>query len=147
MATLEHAIAIAVKAHQGQTDKAGTAYILHPIRVMLRMHSHDERIVAVLHDVVEDSDVTLAQLQAEGFSEHIIAALDALTKRPGEDRIQAAHRAAGHPLARAVKLADNSENMDLTRLSNITHKDIERQRQYQHVREILLTAEAKNQSG
>jgi (p)ppGpp synthase/HD superfamily hydrolase len=84
MATLERAIAIAAEAHAGQVDKAGQAYILHPLRVMLRMGSAHERMAAVLHDVVEDTPVSLPRLLAEGFAPEVIAAVDALTKRPGE---------------------------------------------------------------
>ena len=141
MASLERAIQIAAMAHAGQVDKAGETYILHPIRVMLRMQTQEERIAAVLHDVVEDSEYTLADLAAEGFSAEILAALDALTKRPGESRIEAAHRAAADPLARRVKLADNAENMDLSRIPEPTAKDHARLQAYEDVRAILLAAE------
>lgn len=144
MATLERAIAIAAEAHAGQVDKAGQAYILHPLRVMLRMTSAHERMAAVLHDVVEDTPVSLAQLLAEGFAPEVIAAVDALTKRPGESRIDAAHRAAADPVARQVKLADNAENMDLSRIDNPSEKDFARVEQYKAVREILLARDAAN---
>lgn len=138
MATLERAIEIAASAHSGQTDKAGKPYILHPLRVMLRVSSMEERIVAVLHDVVEDTAVTLEQLAQEGFSQQIIEAVQALTKLPGESRIQAACRAKLNPIARTVKLADNAENMDLSRISEPTEKDFARIREYEEVRAILL---------
>lgn len=138
MATLERAIAIAAAAHTGQTDKGGQPYILHPLRVMMRCTTADEQMAAVLHDVVEDSDVTLADLEQEGFPRSVVEAVEALTKRPGETRIQAAHRAAAHPVARAVKLADNADNTDLTRIQNPTQKDLERMEDYKKVREILL---------
>jgi (p)ppGpp synthase/HD superfamily hydrolase len=83
MATLERAIAIAAAAHTGQTDKGGQPYILHPLRVMMRCTTADEQIAAVLHDVVEDSDVTLADLEQEGFPRSVVEAVEALTKRPG----------------------------------------------------------------
>jgi len=139
MGTLNRAIEIAVLAHTGQTDKAGEPYILHPLRVMLRMQTEEERITAVLHDVVEDSEWTLDGLKREGFSEAIINALDALTKRDGEDRILAARRAARNPLARLVKLADNADNSDLSRIANPSPKDFERLDQYRLVRQILET--------
>ena len=85
MSTLERAIAIAVAAHAGQFDKAGRPYILHPLRVMLALDTTDDQIVGVLHDVVEDTDVTLEGLRAEGFSEVILAGLESVTKREGED--------------------------------------------------------------
>ncbi len=140
MATLERAIAIAAQAHGGQLDKAGQPYILHPLRVMLRVHTPEQRIAAVLHDVVEDSDVTLADLAGEGFPPGVLAAVDALTKRPGETRLQAAHRAAADPIARVVKLADNAENMDLSRIPHSTAKDLARMEEYRQVREVLLAA-------
>jgi GTP diphosphokinase / guanosine-3',5'-bis(diphosphate) 3'-diphosphatase len=138
MASLERAIAIAAEAHAGQIDKAGQPYILHPLRVMLRVHSMQERIAAVLHDVVEDTAVSMADLQTEGFAADVLRAVDALTKRAGESRMDAAMRAAADPIARAVKLADNAENMDLSRISAPTEKDFARLREYEQVRALLL---------
>lgn len=140
MSTLERAIAIATEAHAGQVDKAGEAYILHPLRVMLRVTTPAERIAAVLHDVVEDTAVTIAVLADEGFSPDVLAAIDALTKRHGESRMEAAARAAANPIARVVKLADNSENMDLSRLPNPTAKDVARVEEYKKVRALLVGA-------
>lgn len=142
MSTLERAIAIAAQAHAGQKDKGGQPYILHPLRVMLRVSGDAERIAAVLHDVVEDTDVSLAQLASEGFSPEVVEAVDALTKRHRETRIEAAHRAAAHPVARAVKLADNAENLDLSRIPNPSDRDLARMEEYKQVRAILLTASA-----
>lgn len=142
MPTLERAIALAARAHEGQRDKGGAPYILHPLRVMLRVEGELERIVAVLHDVVEDSPVTPADLAAEGFPPAVLDALEALTKRPGESRMDAAKRAAADPLARVVKLADNAENMDLSRIGSPTPKDHARLEEYRRVREVLLAAEA-----
>jgi (p)ppGpp synthase/HD superfamily hydrolase len=104
------------------------------------MHSEEERITAVLHDVVEDSQWTLAALRAEGFSPAILQALEALTKRPKEDRLSAARRAAANTLARAVKLADNTENLDLSRIPQPSDKDLARIAQYRQVRQILEDA-------
>jgi guanosine-3',5'-bis(diphosphate) 3'-pyrophosphohydrolase len=140
MATLEKAIEIAARAHTGQVDKAGQPYILHPIQVMLRVQGEDARIAAVLHDVVEDSEVTIEHLRAEGFSDPVLNAVVALTKREGESRIDAAFRAAENEIARIVKLADNAENMDLNRIPNPTEKDHRRMVEYEKVREILLGA-------
>jgi guanosine-3',5'-bis(diphosphate) 3'-pyrophosphohydrolase len=142
MSTLERAIEIAAAAHSGQVDKAGQPYILHPIRVMLRVSSNFERISAILHDVVEDSAVTLEQLVREGFAPEIISAVQALTKEPGESRLQAAARAASNPIARVVKLADNAENMDLSRIANPTERDFARLKEYEQVRALLLAANA-----
>ncbi len=138
MPTLERAIEIAAKAHSGQQDKAGEPYILHPVRVMLRVTTEQERIAAVLHDVVEDTDVSLDELRGEGFAEAVIQAIDALTKREGESRIDAAHRAAANTIARIVKLADNAENSDLSRIANPTERDLARMKEYEAVRAILL---------
>lgn len=141
MSTLERAIEIAAAAHAGQRDKAGLPYILHPLRVMLRLAGLHQQMAAVLHDVVEDTPVTLAQLEQEGFPGEVVAAVAALTKAPGETRLQAAARAAVDPIARAVKLADNAENMDLSRIPEPTAKDYERHREYEQVRAVLLAAD------
>ena len=140
VATLERAIEIAAKAHAGQTDKAGQPYILHPLRVMLRVQTEEERIAAVLHDVVEDTPVSLEDLRREGFTDQVVAAVEALTKREGETRIDAAKRAAADPIARVVKLADNAENMDLSRIPEPTEKDLRRLDQYAEVRKLLEAA-------
>ena len=140
MSTLERAIEIAAAAHAGQTDKAGQPYILHPLRVMFRVETDEERMAAVLHDVVEDTPVTLERLIAEGFPPSVVAAVDALTKRSGETRVDAARRAAKEDIARIVKLADNAENMDLSRIANPSEKDYARVEEYKAVRAILLRA-------
>lgn len=106
---------------------------------MLRVNTSDEQMAAVLHDVVEDTAVTLDDLRSEGFSENVIAAIDALTKRGGETRIDAAKRAAKDPIARIVKLADNAENMDISRIPNPTPKDLRRLEEYVEVRKLLET--------
>lgn len=113
---LEAAIAIAVEAHRGQVDKSGRPYILHPLRVMMRCETDVERTVAMLHDVVEDTSVTVDDLRRAGFGEEVLAALDCVTKREGESYEAFVERAAGNPIARKVKLADLEDNMDLRRL-------------------------------
>jgi (p)ppGpp synthase/HD superfamily hydrolase len=102
------------------------------------MNSTTERMAAVLHDVVEDSAVTLEALKAEGFPPEVVSAVDALTKRQGESRLDAAHRAKMDPMARLVKLADNAENMDLSRIPEPTERDYARLEEYKLVRSILL---------
>lgn len=138
MSTLERAISLAATAHAGQQDKAGLPYILHPLRVMMAVHTVPERMVAVLHDVVEDTPVTLADLAAEGFADEVISAVDALTKREGESRLAAAARARAHPIARVVKLADLGDNMNLSRIPSPTEKDRQRMVEYEAVRRFLL---------
>ena len=109
---------------------------------MLRVNTAEERIVAILHDVVEDTSVTLEQLANEGFPATTLAAVRALTKLPGESRMEAAARAAVNPVARTVKLADNAENMDISRIANPTEKDYARLKEYERVRELLLSTNA-----
>ena len=130
MPTLEDAIALAVEAHRGQRDKSGQPYILHPLRVMFSCETEIERIVAVLHDVVEDTGRSFDDLRKLGYSEDVIAALDCVTKRPGEDYEQFIERAAANPVARKVKLADLKDNMDLRRLVSVEHKDMDRLNRY-----------------
>lgn len=142
MSTLERAISIAAEAHAGQTDKAGQPYILHPLRVMLRMNTEHERIAAVLHDVVEDTSVSLDNLINEGFATEVIDAVDALTKGEGESRTDAALRAAMHSVARTVKHSDNADNMDLSRIANPTQRDFERIREYEMIRALILSQNA-----
>ena len=138
MSTLERAIEIAAKHHAGQTDKAGQPYLLHPLRLMFAVSSPFEMMAAVLHDVVEDTILTLEDLEREGFHADVIAAIDALTKKPGESRLEAAERAAQNAIARVVKLADVSDNMDLRRIAEPKEKDFERLKEYVEVRKLLL---------
>ena len=140
MSTIERAIEIAARAHAGQVDKAGAPYIFHPLRVMLAVKTEEERIAAVLHDVVEDTGMTLDALRAEGFPEAVVEAIDALTKRTGEGRLDAARRAAANPIARAVKLADVADNMNLSRIPNLSDKDYARLKEYQQVKALLDAA-------
>lgn len=137
MSTLEQAIAVAAQAHAGQVDKAGAPYILHPLRVMLRCTAPETRIVAVLHDVVEDTDVMIDHLRAEGFSECVLAGLDAVTKRVGEGYMDFIARAAADPIGRQVKVADLLDNSDMTRITNPTAKDLERVEKYRIALAVL----------
>ncbi|HEU5039990.1 MAG TPA: HD domain-containing protein [Gemmatimonadales bacterium] len=131
MATLERALQIAAEAHQGQLDKAGEPYLLHPLRVMLRVTGEPERIVALLHDVVEDSAAwTIERLRAEGFAEEVVQAVDRLTRREGEEYEALIERAAGHPLALRVKLADLEDNKALARLADPGERDRARIERY-----------------
>ncbi len=131
MSTLEHAIAIAATAHAGQTDKAGTPYILHPLRVMLRLTTEAERITAVLHDVVEDCEGwSFERLLGEGFSPEIVEALKSVSKVDGESYEDFVKRAAQNPIGRRVKFSDLHDNSDLSRISQPTAKDHERIARY-----------------
>ena len=128
---LERAIQIAVEAHLRQSDKADAPYILHPLRVMLQMDTDLERTVAVLHDVVEDSEWTLDRLRAEGFSEQVVQALDCLSKRDGEAYDDFIQRVRMNPLAGEVKIADLQDNLDVSRLPELTDEDKARIRKYE----------------
>jgi (p)ppGpp synthase/HD superfamily hydrolase len=128
--TLERAIAIAATAHAGQVDKGGAPYILHPLKVMLRMSTLEQRIVAVLHDVVEDCGVSLDDLRKEGFSEEVLSAIESVTKVPGESYEDFVDRAAQNPIGRVVKLADLEENSDLSRITSPSWEDLERVEKY-----------------
>jgi len=132
MNPLETAITIAVQSHQGQLDKSGQPYILHPLRVMFRCEGDLARTVAVLHDVVEDTPTTLEDLRNAGFSEEILAALDCVTKRKGESYEAFVERAAANPIARKVKLADLEDNMDLRRLpaADLSPRAVDRLNRY-----------------
>ena len=131
MSTLERAIEIASEAHKGQYDKAGNDYIGHPLRVMDMGRSEEEKIVGVLHDVVEDTDWTFEMLAAEGFSQDIIAALKCVTKiSENENYDDFIERVKKNPLATAVKINDLSDNMDIRRLPYLSDKDVKRLKKY-----------------
>lgn len=131
MGTLERAIEIATEAHRGQLDKAGNEYIGHPLRVMAMGQSVEEKIVGVLHDVVEDSAWTFEQLAAEGFSAEIVEALRCVTKlSENEPYDKFISRIKGNPLAVAVKLNDLTDNMDIRRLPYLSDKDVKRLKKY-----------------
>ena len=129
-ALLETAVRIAVEAHTGQKDRNGQPYILHRLRVMARVLTQDEKIVAILHDVIEDTPWTPDQLKDRGFPPHILQALDCVTKREGEAYEDFVTRSASNPIALRVKLADLEDNMDVRRLSQITPQDAERLSRY-----------------
>ena len=131
MSTLERAIEIATEAHRGQFDKAGNDYIGHPLHVMAAGKTTEEKIVGVLHDVVEDSDWTFERLAAEGFSAEVIEALRCVTKlSENEPYDKFIARVKENPLAVAVKLNDLSDNMDIRRLPYISDKDVKRLKKY-----------------
>lgn len=139
MATLEDAIALAALAHKGQQDKADAPYILHPIRVMLRVRSEEERMAAILHDVVEDSEHTLESLRAMGYPEAVVEAVECVTKREGESYEAFIERAATNPIARRVKIADLEDNLDLTRIKDPAVRDHERMERYRKALDRLTS--------
>ena len=137
MSTLERAIEIAARFHLGQVDKAGEPYILHPLRVMLRVSTRDEQIVAVLHDIIEDTEITSDDLHAEGFSDRVVEAVVTLTKVGGQTYEQYIDGLAHHPLARIVKLADLEDNSDRSRIPDPTDRDQERLEKYRRTRRFI----------
>ena len=130
MPTLEDAIELAVKAHRGQVDKAGQPYITHPLRVMMRLESEVEKMVGLLHDVVEDTEYTLEGLRSQGYPEEGLVAVDCVTRKQSETYEDFIQRIKPNPLARRVKLADLEDNMDMTRISSPSEKDFERLARY-----------------
>lgn len=156
MSTLQRAIEISVEAHKNQISKDGAPYVFHPLRVMLSLQTEDERIVGVLHDVVEDcADWSFERLTAEGFSTEIIEALRAVCKTEAEELAlknatdeagrYAAYwgfvsRAIQNPIGKQVKLADLNDNANLSRLPNPSERDLARNQRYLRVlKNIQLT--------
>lgn len=132
---LVQAIGLAVEVHHSMKDKAGRPYILHPLRVMLAQDGDTAMIVAVLHDVVEDTrkdpePYTFERLRALGYPEEVLAALDCVTNRKGESYDDFVERAASNPIARKVKLADLEDNLNVRRLAALGLKETLRINQY-----------------
>lgn len=136
---LSKAISIALKAHEGQFDKAGMPYIGHVMRVMQAGKTEDEKIGGVLHDLVEDTNWTFEMLLAEGFPTHIIDALRCVTKLSDDEPYNAfIQRIKTNSLAVAVKINDLTDNLDVRRLQNITDQDVERLRKYHNAYQELI---------
>lgn len=145
---MEKALILAAKGHTGQVDKGGAPYILHPIRVMLACEGEKEKIVALLHDILEDTAYTEADLRNEGFSEKILQAVLCLTHRQGEGYMAYIARVCENPLAARVKLADLQDNLDLSRIPNPTEKDFARIRKYeQAIKEITKAVKEGEANG
>jgi guanosine-3',5'-bis(diphosphate) 3'-pyrophosphohydrolase len=132
MSMLSTAIYIAAQMHKEQRDKGGSPYILHPLRLMMRLNTTDEELmaIAVLHDVVEDCNVTFDYLLDAGMSERVVRGVRALTKQAGESYEQFIERLAGNRDALLVKREDLKDNSDLTRLKGVTEKDVARMQKY-----------------
>lgn len=135
---LARAIIIATLAHENQIDKAGEPYIFHPLRVMLSLESEDEKICGVLHDVIEDTNITIEYLIKQEFSNEIIQALEALTKKENENYDDFINRVLGNKLACYVKLEDLNDNMDLSRIKNPSEKDFKRVEKYKKAKEKII---------
>ncbi|MDA9949138.1 hypothetical protein N9C16_07070 [Paracoccaceae bacterium] len=137
---LERAIEIDVNAHKGVTDKGGNPYIVHPLRVMMSLKSDNEKIVGVLHDVVEDAeDWDFERLKEEGFSEEVLDGLRSVTKTSEEeDYNEFIQRALTNEIGRAVKIADIRDNLDVTRIGELRQKDMNRLNKYKNALKVLL---------
>ena len=133
----EKAYEIAKKAHLGQVDKAGEDYIKHPEKVASFVKTDEEKAVAYLHDVIEDTELTLEDLCEYDFSKEVIEAVDIITKKRGEDYQSYLNSVKKNKLARAVKLADLRHNSDWTRLAKVTEKDIKRKEKSQKAIDFL----------
>jgi GTP diphosphokinase / guanosine-3',5'-bis(diphosphate) 3'-diphosphatase len=144
---LDKAIVIATNAHAGQLDRGGRPYILHPLAVMHILNSADEELsaAAVLHDVIEDTKVTYADLRAAGISERVIVIVKTLTKLPGETYDEYKSRVMESTDAMKVKLADLTHNSDIRRLKGVTEKDIARMAKY-HTFYLEITAKLEGKS-
>ena len=134
---VEAAKALATRAHEGQTDKAGLPYITHPERVASRLQSPEEQVVAWLHDTVEDTAITLTTIESQ-FGPETAAAVDAISRRDGETWDAYIDRVQANPVARAVKIRDLIDNSNLGRIPVVTMKDVKRQAKYNKALEKLL---------
>ena len=134
---LELALSIAMEAHRGQFDKAGVDYIEHPIYVASQVDTEEEKAVALLHDVIEDSPVSAEGLLQAGLPETVVTAVQILSKKKGQDYQTYLENVKSNSLARVVKLADLKHNSDLSRLSSVTDKDLERLEKYKKAIDYL----------
>ena len=131
MSTLEKAIEIAIKAHRGQTDKSGAPYILHPLRVMERGNTDIEKICGILHDVIEDTEITFKDLENEGFTNDVIEVLKLVTKESeNEDYNHFIERIIINTTAIKVKINDLKDNLDITRFETLNENDLKRLNKY-----------------
>ena len=127
---LKKALDIAINAHKDQTDKAGKPYIFHPIRVSERCNMFEEKIVALLHDVIEDTEITPTTLLSEGFPEHIVESILSVTKQKNESYDDFVKRCSANSIGKIVKIHDLEDNMDITRLKELTENDLQRLNKY-----------------
>ena len=132
------ALKIAIQAHKEQKDKSGREYIMHPIRVAERCKDPRAKVVALLHDTIEDTSVTAEYLRSEGFTDEIINGVLSVTKREGETYDDFVRRAAENAIGREVKIADLEDNMDIRRLKEITEDDVARLRKYLRAWQYLI---------
>lgn len=138
----ELAYNIASKAHKGQKDKGGEDYFKHPLTVSNKLSGEKDKIVALLHDVIEDTDVTVNDLKEAGFSDEVVLAVSAITKKAGEDYEEYLNRVKQNPVALRVKIEDMEHNSDISRIKNPTEKDLKRLEKYRiRLKELRETLE------
>ena len=132
---------IAAEAHRGQVDKAGKDYFEHPMRVDARLTDPKAKVVALLHDTIEDTDVTSEYLYEQGFSKEIVDAVLSVTRKEGETYMDFIHRASENPLGKIVKIADLEDNMDITRLPELKDSDFSLLKRYHKAYKYLTNTE------
>ena len=137
MNLIEKSLQIALRAYSGKTDKAGREYILHPLRVMAKMNTEIEMSAALLHDVIEDSEITAEQLLAEGIPAEVVEAVQFLSKNEGEEYQDFVIRAKKNQLAAKVKIADIEDNIDVLRLQSLDDYDLARVKKYHSAWHLL----------
>ena len=130
MNLIEKSLDIALRVYTGQKDKAGKTYILHPLRLMNRMESDEEMAVALLHDVIEDSEMTEHDLLNEGIPTNVVDAVKCLTKDSGEDYDDFINRVSKNALASKIKIVDIEDNINILRLKTLSEKDLMRIAKY-----------------
>lgn len=136
------AMTIAYNAHHGQTDPSGVAYIFHPLHLAEQMTDEVTVAAALLHDVIEDTPITLEDLHKEGFPESVLQVVDLLTHKEGVPYLDYVRALKGNVAARIIKLADLTHNSNVTRLNEISAKDIDHLSRYRAAFEILQGGEA-----
>ena len=140
---IKKAYKIAAEAHEGQIDKGGNPYINHPLAVAQLVKTEIEKTVALLHDVIEDTPITLQYLEEVGFSRDIIAAVDCITKRESETLSSYLARVKSNSVATSVKIADLTHNSDLSRIPAPAHKDFDRLERYKRELDFLQDPNSK----
>ena len=138
MKLIETSLTIALRAYAGKVDKAGREYILHPLRVMAKMKTDEEMSVALLHDVLEDSEITAEELHTEGIPAQVVEAVQYLSKHENEDYQDFVARLKKNELAAKVKLADIEDNIDVLRLNSLGENDLARIKKYHSAWRFLM---------
>lgn len=131
------ALMLSFDKHKEQLDKSGVPYIYHPFTVAYVMETEEAVCVALLHDILEDTDTSEKELYNLGFTKEIIEAIKIMTHQDGEDYFDYINRVKENPISKVVKIADLKHNSDLSRLKEITQKDLDRIEKYQKALTIL----------